>query len=57
MRCGTLTMRKEEKGCHASCAMGAMEPTREYWLPVRLVASCSPKVAPYPSTVLSKICL
>lgn len=46
MRWGTLTIRTEENGCHASWAMGAMEPTREYWLPVRLVSSWRPKRAP-----------
>jgi hypothetical protein len=30
MRWGTLTMRMEEKGCHKSCATGAMDPTIEY---------------------------
>lgn len=29
MRGGTLIMRMEENGCQTSCAMGAMEPTRE----------------------------
>jgi hypothetical protein len=35
MRCGTLTIRMDEKGCHANCAMGAMLPTNEYWFPTR----------------------
>ena len=39
-------MRMEEKGCHASWAIGAMDPTKEYWLPVRLVSVCNPKIAP-----------
>lgn len=26
MRCGTLTIRIDENGCHASCAIGAMLP-------------------------------
>ena len=45
MRCGTLTMRMDEKGCHSSWATGAMEPTMEYWFPVRLVSSRRPKMA------------
>jgi len=55
IRCGTLTMRIEEKGCHANCAMGAIEPTREYWFPLRPVSSWRPKIEAYPSTDLSRI--
>jgi hypothetical protein len=55
IRWGTLTMRMEEKGCHASCAIGAIEPTREYWLPLRPVSFCRPKIEPYPRTDLSRI--
>jgi hypothetical protein len=49
-------MRIEEKGCQASCAMGAIEPTSEYWLPLRPVSFCRPKIEPYPRTDLSRIC-
>lgn len=55
IRWGTLTIRNEEKGCQHSCAIGAIDPTSEYWLPVRWVSSFIPKVAPYPRTVLSRI--
>ena len=50
-----MTMRTAETGCHASWAMGAMLPTKEYWLPVKCVALRRPNVAPYPRTVLSRI--
>lgn len=39
MRWGTLTMRKAEKGCQASWAMGAMVPMSENWLPSRPASS------------------
>jgi hypothetical protein len=55
IRCGTLTIRKDENGCHMSWAIGAMEPTTEYWFPTRPVASCKPNNALNPSIVLSRI--
>lgn len=30
IRCGTLTMSQAENGCHPNCAIGAMDPRREY---------------------------
>jgi hypothetical protein len=35
IRTGTITMRKAEKGCHASCATAEIEPTKLYWFPNR----------------------
>ena len=48
-------MRNDENGCHASCAIGAIEPRKEYSLPVRFVSFSRPKVAAYPRTDLSRI--
>lgn len=55
IRCGTFTIKTDENGCHASCAIGAIDPTKEYSLPFSFVSSRSPNNAPYPRTDLSKI--
>lgn len=54
-RCGNLTISHEETGWMTSWAIGAMAPTREYWLPRRSRSSGRPKMALKPRTVLSRI--
>lgn len=31
VRCGTFTISQAENGCHANCAIGDIDPMREYW--------------------------
>lgn len=52
----TLTINQAENGCHASCAMGEIDPTREYWDPVRPVSSWRPKTDDVPRTALAITC-
>ena len=54
IRGGTFTMSHAENGCHASCAIGAMDETREYWLPTRPVSFSRLKTEAVPRTPLSK---
>lgn len=54
IRGGTFTMSHAENGCHANCAIGAMDETREYWLPTRPVSSWRLKMEAVPRTPLSK---